>query len=688
MVLCALWLSAGFVLNAELVNGGFELVRPVEEKEGHRKNLESAEWKFDEPLVYPEGWRVANPGAFQKGEYRLVADPTQAQRGKNCVYIKGHFLHSGALDVTAGDELEISFYVKDPREKNAAGYLYFYYRDEQGKNRFTGSELFTVKTGTEWTRESGVIKIPEESCGNRVNSVIVALSSSTGAFFDDVEISHERTAKWLNFEDAFAEGGKKLKAGDYAGAREDFNAGLALTKEKSERIEALLMMAETHVREKNYAGAAQVFNAILAKENPDDNMKVDIYIKIADTCIMKRDYGKAVEVFAGILEMGEAGPITRVSTRFRMGDAYLRGGDKEKARETYAGVLDMPATTFVDKFDANKKIGDIYRSEKNYGKAREYYGKALDVADVNPYSEGHLLALIGDTYAAEEMYGEAREIYSKVFEIGLNGWTTIKPAYLKIADTYRKEKNFAKEREYYARMAKWADEEVSRIGQAAYRMAVHADMLRLTGDSYWEEGNKEKAGEYYLLFLERGRAKLEEKHVKEVESRVGKNKPAGYLRKADKHFFEREYEKARAEYGEVLKSGDSSLRQRAVACIKTGDSYLAQEDYKKAREEYLKVLGTKDVPAAEKIRAQMLIAGSYGIEQKYKQAREEYKKVFKLADAGSQQKIKAREKIAEMYRAEYNYVKARDEYGKILHMEGLSPVKREEIEERILSIYR
>ena len=687
MALCVLLLAIGFAVSAELINPGFEKISSAEEKEGLIQGLRNTGWKFDEPLVFPEGWKT-NSGAFRNGEYRLITDSSQSHGGNNCIYLKGHFMHTDSIDVTAGDDVEISFYVQDKDKKAAGVCLYFYYKDEKNRDIFTGSSQFTVKTELEWIKRSGTIKIPEESHGKRVNSIIVALFSSTGAYFDDVEISHTRTAAWLNFQDAHAEGNKKLTQGNFAGAREDFNVGLGLTKDNNERIDALLKVAETYIKEKNYAQAVETFNTILAKEKPDDNMKVDVHLKIADTYIKERNYDKAIDAFEAVLKMKEAGPIDRVFTQFKIGDTCVTGKDYVKAREAYARILSMPATNLVDKFEANKRIGDTYRTEKNYEKAREAYKSALNVADVNPYSKASLLHVIAGTYEAEERYEEARKVYARILDTGLEAWTYIKPAYIKIGETYRKEKNFVKEREYYGEMAIWAKEKPSSIGQLTYGITAQADVLRLTGDSYWEEGDKETAKEYYLQFLETGKVKLADNLVKQVEERVGKNRPSEYLRQADGLFFERDYEKAIEEYAKVLQSDESSLRQKTVAYIKTGDIYLAQEDYNKARAEYLKVSRMKDATGIEKARAQMLIGDSYSIEQNYKQARNEYAKVFGMKGIGSPEKIEAQARIAEMYRAEYNYTQARVEYGKMLKMEGLSDLQKEETRQRMLSIYR
>ncbi|HNS32509.1 MAG TPA: tetratricopeptide repeat protein [bacterium] len=724
MVLIFLWTVFA---KAELANPGFEETYQVDEKTLYQESMKNAGWKFEEPLVFPMDWRT-NPGAFKNGEYRLITGAGNVHGGENCVYIKGHFMHNPTIDVTSGDELGISFHVKDPGKKPAGVCLYFYEKDEKGKTKFAGSMQFNVKTEDVWSKQTGMIKIPEEKDGKRVNAVIIALFSDTGAYFDDVELEHKRPASWLNFQDAWIEGNKKFGKGNFFGAREDYMTGLGLTKERKERIDSFLKIAESYREEKNYSQEIETLNTVLLKEGPDAGTKVDINLKISEAYINLKDYGKARETLAGILKMGkesegvkvnarlriadtwlmerkyaeaidtlgdifsmeQARPVVRVAVQFKIGDAHVAAGDYEKARESYAKVLSMPGTTFVDKFDANRKTGDLYRNEKNYEKAREFYVRALNVEDVNPWSEASLLGIIGDVYATEGNYGKAREFYAKIVGVGLDAWSHVRPAFIKIGDTYGKEGNYAKAREIYTEMVKWAEENLYRIniGIAEQIAFAYLDMYRLKGDSYWDEGIREKAQEYYMLFLEGGKKKPSETLIKQVEAKIGENKPAEHIRNARALFFERKYREANAEYAEVLKLAEAAPGQKAVAHMETGNIYIEEKDHNKAREEYKKALLIKGIEAKEKAEAYMMIGDSYSIEQNYKKARGEYAKVLAIKDIGSSQKIDAQEKIAEMYRAECDYAQAKAEYGKILDMEGLTPGRREEIKQRILTIYR
>jgi len=722
--ICLVLLIASVSAGAQLVNPGFEKTYTAEEKTGYLESMKDGGWQFDQPLVFPEGWRV-NISLTRGGEYRLVKDAGKAHSGENCVYVKGHLMHEQAIDVTAGDELGISFHVKDPAGKPAGACLYFYYRDEKGRNRFTGSTQSNVITKAGWSRQATLFKIPEESRGQRVNAVIVVLISNTGAYFDDVVLNHGRTAEWLNFQDACIEGNKKLVQGDFKGGREDFLAALDMARNNEERIEARLKIGETYSGEKEHLMAAEAFKEILLKERPGGELNVDIHfkvagaygaakdyarvrdtlesllgmeeipagvkvdarLKLADTYVKEKNYPGALAAFESLAEIKEAGPLEGVLVQFKIGDTHFAAGDKGRAREAYARVLSMPATTFIDRFEAHKRSGNTYRAEKDYANARKAYENALGVGFVNPYSEAGLLAVIAGTYVEEAKYGEARETYRRILDMGPAVWRNKKIAYARIGETYRKEGIYSKERETYALMAGWAEREITHSVSVEIPTAF-ADFFRLTGDSYWAEGKEEKAKEYYLLFLESGRARISDTHIRQVELKTGKNAPADSIRKARSLAFERKYGEAKAEYEKALSSREASARQKAAACMGMGNIFLAEADFDRARAEYGKVSGITDAGNEQKAEANMLTGDSYSIQQDYGQARGAYGKVLEMREAPPLKKIEAQEKISEMYRAEHNYSLAKEEYGKILKMEGLTDLKKNAIEQRIFTIYR
>ena len=712
---------------SQLVNPGFEETYAVDAKTGYQKQMEDNQWSFLFPLIFPKGWRL-NISLTRGGKYQLLTGSENASGGKNSVYVRGHLMHEKTIDVTAGDKLAVSLDVRDPDKKPAGVCFYFYERSEKGTNVFAGSRQFTIPSDAAWTRQTGNLDVPEENTGKRVNSVIMALFSDTGAYFDNVELTHTRTARWLNYKDAMIEGNKKVAAGDHAGARDDFNSGLSMTSIGKEKREALLKIAETHRAEKNFLLEVETYRRIIETGNPDPEMKVEMYLKIsdayinvpdysraretlanildmgreadgkkaevqlkiADTWLRERKYAEAIESFEKIMKMEQAGPLVRVATRFRIGDTYLSARENEKAKEEYLKILSMRGTTFVDKFEAYRKTGEIYRIEKDNIKAREFYALALNVEDVNPWSEASLLSVLAGTFVSESRFEEARECYRRILDIGLDAWSAVKPAYIKIGETYRKEENYSREREVYDEMLNWANDNIYRINIdiSGEMTLAYADWYRVMGDSYWAQGDKEKAKEFYLLFLEVGKKRPAGALIKEVEGKIGQNEPASQISNGEYFLFTGKHDEAMSEFQKVLESEKSIPRQRAAARMKMGDIYLEKDDFEKARKEYQGVAGIKDAPASSRARALILAGDSYSIEKKYARARGEYSRVLLMQGLTPADRIEAQERIAGMYRAELDYARAKTEYGKILDMEGLPADKMEEIRQRMDTIYR
>ncbi len=726
LALIFLLLSAGAF--AQLVNPGFEKTFQVPEKDGESKKLTCAGWKFEEPLFFPEGWKT-NPGAFKNGEYRIVSGSENVRSGEKCVYLRGHLSHNKAIDVAAGDEIEVAFYARDPGRKPAGICFYFYERNEKGKiTSFAGSKQLNTTTSPEWELKNVVMKIPQDNQGRRVNSTIIALVSQTGAYFDDISLSHRKTASWLNFGDAYFEGRKKAAAGNYEGSRADFMSALGLTEKKDERIKALTGVYETYVSEKDFKSAVGTLKLIIGNEKPDSRLNLDLHLKMADAYSMAKEYDLARGVLETVLEMGgeadeekvgaqfkiadlwlrekkydsaidsyrkisgmkQSSPVDGIRAQFRTGEAFVLMKDLAGARTAYSGIPSMRGASLVDRFDANRRIGDLCRSEKNHAGAREFYEKALGVDDVNDWEKAALLATVAETYESDGMLEEARKAYGKILEMGSKPWNNKKIAYSKIGALYRKQGEYEKERETYRKMLDWISNDISRLsyGGETEIYLVLSQMLKLTGDSYFAEGKTAEAREYYLRFLEIGRVAINNNHIKEVESKIGLNDASSLIRKAEDLFAKESYPGAISEYGNVISSPDANPRQKALALDRMGDVYTKTNNYVQAREKYAQSLKIIGVSPEKKAETLFRMGDSYAMEKKYAEARSEYFLILAMAGIPDEMKIEAREKTAESFRAECEYEKAREEYGKMLEMKGLSGRKKEEIRERIISIYR
>lgn len=182
------------IARAQITNGSFEKTRILSGKEAESMSaiLKSRAWKVEDTIVFPAGWKI-NIANTRNGEYRLVNDPSQASEGNVCIYIKGHFSYTNIMQVNAGDQAEISFDLKDPDQKNATIYLYCYGKSDEGKTIIIGGLNYIAAARPEWTRNTWKLTLPEAINGKKLHAVVLALSSVTGTYFDNVEMKYTKT---------------------------------------------------------------------------------------------------------------------------------------------------------------------------------------------------------------------------------------------------------------------------------------------------------------------------------------------------------------------------------------------------------------------------------------------------------------------------------------------------------------
>ena len=122
-----------------------------------------AGWTFPNASYFPKGWSL-NPGTPQNisREYKIVSDG-KAFTGDTYAFVRGH-LRSSQESVSGGDEIEISFYARDPEGKEVSCLFYTYSLTETGSLRYSGTLTgFTRRASPEWAKFSGTVKIPSSN---------------------------------------------------------------------------------------------------------------------------------------------------------------------------------------------------------------------------------------------------------------------------------------------------------------------------------------------------------------------------------------------------------------------------------------------------------------------------------------------------------------------------------------------
>ena len=400
----------------------------------------SGAWTPPTPVDFPTGWRLNRSGTTAATmEYKVIDDPAGAYKGKRYAYLKGHMmidgsiLDRGTIPVAAGDRFDLVFYVRTPGKSEVSARLYAYERITKGKGvsattRYSymgGLPILTQQAGANWSKVGGSITIPETMIGKRVNAVNVSLSSAAGAYFDFVEVVHNRAAQWMNYEDAYYEGGRKLIDNDYAGALEDFSSALSLATTDVEKAEASKKMkevaqrnimanvapivddifsrADIYLKEGRYSAARSEYDKLKDLRGLDYNTVLALS-NIAETYRLEKDYANAHRTFNDMRNIKNLTPHYKIYGSFREAEVCLEEKDYSRARELYQSVLATSGGLEAHRFRARLLSADTYRMARQYRAARGLYERLLreEEASDSPH-ESQRLDLIERLEAIESL---------------------------------------------------------------------------------------------------------------------------------------------------------------------------------------------------------------------------------------------------------------------------------------------
>ncbi|MCK9265898.1 right-handed parallel beta-helix repeat-containing protein [bacterium] len=361
--------------------------------------LNSSVSALTKPIDFPSKWKL-NLGAPSNIEKEVkILDDTGSYIKGSYVFVRGHF-RSDLFYVTDGDEFEISFYAKDPEEKDVSCLLYTYSRQESGVLRYSKTiKGFTQKAGKEWTNISGVVKIPKPSEDkNLVDAIIVVMASNTGAYFDYPLIVHIETNKWDNIETARHQGRGKLKfnLGEYSEALQEYNKALkfALTSKDKEQIMANI--EETKQAEKF--------------EMTDKNRE-NIFPKI-DLLVKQKKYKEAQAEYEKLKKRSDNSGYLKEIILFNIAELQTLTKDYKNAHKTYEEIYSIPNLTVYYHIYGLFRQAELYIWQKNYNKAIQLYQQIISKEGA---LEHHILKArlyIGDTYRARRQYRKATDIYT------------------------------------------------------------------------------------------------------------------------------------------------------------------------------------------------------------------------------------------------------------------------------------
>ncbi len=405
-------------------------------------------WSFTTPDYFPRGWELnmGTPPNVKK-EYRTIKD-AGAYKGTSYAFVRGHLM-SSQEEVSGGDELEISFYAKDPDGQQVSCLLYTYSRDE-GRLRYTGTMTgFSGIATPEWKLFTGTVKIPVEN-GDKdkvtpgkkpVDAAIVVLASNTGAYFDYPSIIHIKMKQWKNPECARNEARGRLKF------------SLGYYDESLDAFKKALNLAET-----------------------DDERKV-ITSRIEET---RR-------------AMKTARTMEKIGNRLSLSDTLEQQGNNRESRRQYEVIknLSVANSDYLKEF-ALLNIARLYQLEKDYRNAHRTYKEFFSISGLEPFYRIYGLFRQAELYIQEKQYRQARSVYQDIQSVvgGLEYHCLISRLYE--GDTYRMERQYSRARKIYETLLRQQD--TSNFPHEGFRVEIIKRLEAIEGlvDRQAEKSMEEK----------------------------------------------------------------------------------------------------------------------------------------------------------------------------------------------------
>ena len=129
-------------------------------------------------------------------------------------------------------------------------------------------------------------------------------------------------------------------------------------------------MADAFMKAGDYAGARAEYEKL--KGLPSFGEELALF-NIAESYRLEKDYRNFHKTCDRILSMPELTPYYRIYALFRQADAYLEEKDYEKARQLYARITETEGATGYHIFTSRLKGGDTYRAQRRYSDARDTY---------------------------------------------------------------------------------------------------------------------------------------------------------------------------------------------------------------------------------------------------------------------------------------------------------------------------
>ncbi|MBI3947922.1 MAG: tetratricopeptide repeat protein [Armatimonadetes bacterium] len=218
-------------------------------------------------------------------------------------------------------------------------------------------------------------------------------------------------------EDAYEAGQARLRAGQYAEARRDFEEALRLAGSGPERAAALIGIGISRNAEKEHARARAEFEKALATEGVTLEQAAEARCRLGASYFLEGKLPEARGEMEKVLAMAGAPVEWKVQAQMTIGQSLGRLREWAEARAAFSRVPGIPGASLQQKVDARMAIVRAFFSEKAYGDARSVLAEILATRGLPPASKASARVLMGQSYLSEGNCTAAKSEFASVLAL-------------------------------------------------------------------------------------------------------------------------------------------------------------------------------------------------------------------------------------------------------------------------------
>lgn len=237
---------------------------------------------------------------------------------------------------------------------------------------------------------------------------------------------------------------------------DSLNAELDTTKNKSEKIDILLKMAELHYKNRNLDNFVKLSKQTLSLLGNEQSKRTIHANNILGRCYFYvGNYKEALIFFEQMLELATKQNLSIETAKAYHGlsKIYWRKGDLPRAFELNfkAKEIFVEQKNFNYIFEVENALCNFYIDDGEHEKAGEIYDRLALRDDLNDYQKVALFRGKGIVFFYLQNFDKAREFYQKSLDISMekNDTDDIGIGYANIAETFEMQGDYENALQYY-----------------------------------------------------------------------------------------------------------------------------------------------------------------------------------------------------------------------------------------------